>query len=147
MIGTAAVLAIMAGLAWPLHHLTKPAGRAPDAAPALAPASQAVIPALVRVKLLAAAVSVVVTDAEGAVLLALENPAAGESEHDAELPLTAEGRCEVRVAVDFGSGGVETALFLTLMPDGLEPATRFLTGSGRVTEEFRFQWPPWSSSP
>jgi hypothetical protein len=146
--GTLGVFAIMAGLAFPLHHLTKDRSEEPtNPAPTIAAAQQATVPTLVRVKLLTAARSVVVKDAEGGVLLTLENPPAGESEQDVDLPLCGGSRCELLVEADFSSGEVETALFLTLMPDGMEPATRYLIGSGQVTEDMRFQWPSISSPP
>jgi hypothetical protein len=146
--GTLGVVAIMAGLAFPLHHLTQArSDQDANAAPATPAYPRATVPALVRLKLLAAARSVVIKDAEGKVLLTLEQPPAGESEHDVELPLSGEGRCEVTVAADFGPGDAETALFLTLMPDSMEPATRYLIGSGQVAENLRFQWPASLSTP
>lgn len=142
LVGTAGVFIIMAALALPLRHLTQARGVG-DAA-AVAPVAEnvrATTPALLRVKLLKAAVFVVIQDADGRVLLEFDHPPSGESEYDAAIPLLPTGRCDLTVTADFGPASEETALFLTVMPDAMEPVSRYLTGTGEVAEDLRFQWP------
>lgn len=137
--GTALVFLCLAVIAVPLSRLT---GGAPAVAPAKLPQSAAVesggVPAVVRVKLLDPAVRFEIATADGAVLLRLDAPVAGESEHDIMVPI-AGGVVELRVRA--GCGVDETAVFVTLMPDGLEEQTRYLTGSGDIEDTLRFEWP------
>ncbi len=41
---------------------------------------------------------------------------------------------------DFGGAGSETAVFLTVMPDGYEDQTRYAIGTGRMEEPLRYEW-------
>jgi hypothetical protein len=41
---------------------------------------------------------------------------------------------------DFGDQAAETAEFLTVMPDGYEEQTRYVTGSGLLEETLRYEW-------
>ena len=46
-----------------------------------------------------------------------------------------------RSASDFGEHPAETAVFLTIAPDGLEEQTRHAIGSGLIEEPLDFTWP------
>jgi hypothetical protein len=138
--GTAAVCVGLAALAVPLHRLTS----APPvvAAPVMesAEASVAGTPAVLRLKLLAPAAKVTVASPDGTILLDLADIPAGESEHDVKLPLN-HNVGELDVCADFGGSAAETAVFITIMPDGMEERVCFITGSGRVRDVLRFEWP------
>lgn len=140
--GTTVVLVALGALAIPLYRLTSN-DDAPSpslTATSAAPADQAATPALLRLKLLAPAVSIRIRSADGTTLLTLDHPPAGESEHDAALSLTS-GRLDLTIEADLGEQPSDTALFLTVMPDALDPQTRFLIGTGSLTESWTLTWP------
>lgn len=134
--GTAGVLAGLCLIAIPLRKLT-------SAPPALFPASRETsavgIPSVLRVKLLAPADQLLVKSPDGAVLLDMRQPSAGESEHDATLPI-ADGGLDLVLLADFGDSRAETAVFLTVMPDGIEGQTRYSTGGGLLEETLHYEW-------
>ena len=135
--GTAGVLAGLCLLAVPLRKLTSATAPARDPAPAR---SSTEIPAVLRLKLLAPARSVRLTAGNGVVLLDLANPTAGESGHDAVIPFTGGG-VDIGLRADFGDGASETAVFLTVLPDGYEEKTCYTTGAGLLEETLRYDWP------
>ncbi len=135
--GTAGVLAGLCLLAVPLRKLTSAASAARDPAPARCAKE---IPAVLRLKLLAPARSVRLTAGDGVVLLDLTAPSAGESGHDAVIPF-AEGGLDIVLRADFGDGTSETAVFLTVLPDGYEEKTCYATGAGLLEETLRYDWP------
>lgn len=133
--GTVGVLTGLGFLSIPLRHLTsaKPAVTQPAAVVEAAKE----IPAVLRLKLLAPAEHVIVETADSRKLLDLTNQAPGESEHDVAIPFQ-EGKAELSVRIDLG--GTETAAFFTLMPDGYEDQTRYITGNGEVAETLNYEW-------
>ncbi len=137
--GTACVLAGLGLLAIPLRKLTSaaPSRVMPSAQPAV---SSAEIPAVLRLRLLIPAQRVVVTSADGTVLLDLRDPMAGVSEHDAVIPF-AMGQLELDLQADFPIESPATAVFLTVMPDGYEDQTRHAIGNGRMTAPLHYEWP------
>ena len=138
--GTAAVLAGLGLLAIPLRNLTsaEPVAMAP-AAPAARASGKS--PAVLRLRLLAPAQRVTLQTAAGTILLDLRNPPAGESEHAAAIPFEGDG-LDLTLQADFGEAGPETAVFLTVMPDGYEDQTRYAIGTGRLEETLRYEWHP-----
>ena len=137
---TAGVLAGLSLLAIPLRKLTAPQS-APAMTAAPAAARTGLTPAVLRLRLLAPARRVACTTATGKLLLDLRDVAAGESEHDALLPLD-EGGLDLTMQADFGDNGSETAVFLTVMPEGYEDQTRYALGTGRLAEALRYAWRP-----
>jgi hypothetical protein len=135
--GTAGVLAGLGLLSIPLRKLTS-AEPVPSvqAAPATAAAHE--LPAVLRLRLLVPASRVNVLDEQGKMLLDLSETPAGESEHDVRIPFEA-GRMELTLQAEF-SGEAETALFLTVMPDGYEDQTRYTIGTGALEETLHFEW-------
>ena len=134
---TACVLSGLSLLAIPLRRLTSaPQPPAALAGAATAPANST--PAVLRLRLLAPAQRVTLTTAEGVCLLDARELAAGVTEHDARLPM-GDGVVEIVVRADFG-GGAETAVFLTVMPEGGEDQTRYVIGTGRIDEPLRYEW-------
>lgn len=133
--GTVGVLTGLGFLSIPLRQITsaKPAVTQPAAVVEAAKE----IPAVLRLKLLAPAEHVIVETADARKLLDLTNQAPGESEHDVAIPFQ-EGKAELSVRIDLG--GTETAAFFTLMPDGYEDQTRYITGNGEVAETLNYEW-------
>jgi len=136
--GTACVLAGLGLLAIPLRKLTSaaPLVMAPTAHTAARPGK---IPAVLRLRLLAPAQRVTVKTADGKILLDMQDPPAGVSEHDAVIAVET-GRLELGLQADFPAGGAETAVFLTVMPDGCEDQTRHVIGNGRMKAPLRYEW-------
>jgi hypothetical protein len=134
--GTAGVLAGLCLLVIPLRQLTS----APPLRPAV-PTELSVteMPAVLRVKLLAPAKRLLVKTTDGEILLDMPSAPAGETEHEVVLPL-ADGGLDLALTADFGGSLSETAVFLTVLPDGLEELTRHAIGSGMLEETLRFEW-------
>jgi hypothetical protein len=133
--GTAGVLAGLALLAIPLRELT---GRQQPVPPAAAPVgAHQLTPAVLRVKLLDPVGRLAIRTMDGRALLETANLPAGESEHDVTIPLE-DGVCELVLTA--AAGDRETAVFLTVMPDGFPDETRYATGSGELEETLRFEW-------
>jgi len=136
--GTAGVIAGLCLISIPLRQLTS----APPVAavvPAAAVVSGDEIPAVIRVKLLAPAKRLRLETGDGAALLDKMNLEAGESEHDAILLFT-DDELDIILHADFGDDTAETAVFLTVMPDGHEEQTRYATGGGVLEETLRYEW-------
>lgn len=138
--GTVGVLAGLGLLAIPLRHLTATPPAPPPARIALAAPATSGTPAVLRLKLLAPAALIRLKSESGGTVLELTHVPAGESEHDAILPLHG-GQLELLLEADLDSSPTDTAVFLTLMPDGYEAQTRYLIGSGSQSEPLRYQWP------
>ncbi len=134
--GTGAVLATLGLLAIPLRQLTS--ARAVPAPVAAAPAvSPKETPAVLRLKLLDAVTKLTIAGPDGRLLLDTGPLPAGESEHDAVIPFE-HGIAELTLHAD--AGDEETAVFLTVMPEGLEDRTLWLAGSGTLEETLRYEW-------
>lgn len=137
--GTAGVLAGLCLIAIPLRKLTSaPPLPAVRAAPVVVSATE--IPAVLRIKSLAPAKRLTLKTTDGTVLLDRLAAEAGESEHDVALRFT-DGELDILLHADFGDHPSETAVFLTVMPDGHEEQTRYATGSGVIEEILRYEWP------
>lgn len=136
LLGTAGVAAGLALLAIPLQRLTsRPATPAVVAAAPSVPAGS--VAAVLRVKTVDPLERLAVADAQGRILLQATPFAAGESEHDVVIPWD-DG--VGLLSIEFESAK-ETAVFVTLLPEGREDLTRYATGSGACVETLRFEWP------
>ncbi|MEI6175462.1 MAG: hypothetical protein WCS43_01105 [Verrucomicrobiota bacterium] len=138
--GTATVMAGLAVLAVPLHRLTSAPPVVATPAVEIKDGCVSTTHAVLRLKLLAPARKATLGLPGGIPLLDLTNIQTGVSEHDVDLVLD-HGVCELELAVDFGDAAMETAVFLTTMPDDLEEKTLFITGTGRARDILRFEWP------
>ena len=134
--GTAGVLAGLCLLSIPLRQLTS---APPVSASSVQESHSSEIPAVLRIKLLAPAQRLSIKTPEGKVLLDIPQPPMGESEHDVLLRF-ADGDIALVLTADFGNSAAETAVFLTVMPDGREEQTRYAIGSGLVEETLRYDW-------
>ena len=137
--GTVGVLAGLGLLAIPLHHLTS-TPPAPTVVQAATPATaNAGTPALLRIKLLTPASLIRLKTEDGGTLLELTNVPTGESEHNVTLP-SPNDPLELMLEAQLDASPADTAVFLTIMPDGREEQTRYLIGTGTVAEPLRYTW-------
>ena len=135
--GTVLVLAFIGVIALPMQRLTS-ASKAPASAqePVL---EDKTLPAVLRLRLLAAAKHAVVSTTNGEALWKLADVPAGIAEHDVSFDLSGH-ELELVLRVEFADGANESAAFLTVMPDAHDEQTAYLIGSGRVEETLRFEW-------
>lgn len=134
---TAGVLVGLALLAVPLRQITS---AAPVAAPPVAATpSTSALPAWLTLKLLIPAESVTVKTADGQVIWKLGKTPAGDLDTQATLALD-HGGVDLTLDLDFGGNPAETAVFLTIAPDGFEEQTQHAIGSGRIEEPLRYTW-------
>ena len=135
---TAGVIAGLALLAIPMRQLTSaPPVPVPTAVPT---AASNVVRTWLKLKLLTPAKSMTLSNPAGDVMWKLAETPAGDVETDIELQLV-EGTLDLTLRVEFGDQAGETAVFLTLLPDGLEEQTRHAIGRGSVEESLHFSWP------
>lgn len=135
---TAGVVVGMALLAIPLRQLTS---AAPMPAPRVsADPLESGVPAWLTLKLLAPAKSVSLKTTTGKVLWDLKDLPAGDVETQAVIPLD-HGGLDVTLSVALDHHPEETAVFLTIAPDGLEEETRHAIGGGSIEEPMNFTWP------
>lgn len=137
--GTAGVLIAIGLLAIPLRHLTSHRQASAERVKAVDLTEQTDVHAVLRLRALSPARSIRVTSEDGATLLDLTDVAAGESEHDTRLVLHDES-VELLLDADLGDSPSDTALFLTVMPDGRVEQTRYVIGNGTIHEPLRYDW-------
>jgi len=137
--GTAGVLAALGLLAVPLLRLTSARPSPPAQRSAAKPSTDDLTPAVLRLKLLTPARSIRLKTEVGGILLDLTDQAAGESEYGTSLPIRNDA-LDLLLEADLGDAPSDTAVFLTVMPDGREGQTRYTIGSGALTQPLRFNW-------
>lgn len=136
--GTAVVLAGLCLLAIPLRKLTS-ARPVTQVAPAAVVVSTRELPAVLRIRLLEPAGRIMLQEPDGTIVLAMEDAVAGESEYDVRVRLP-DDEADLLLLAEFGDEASETAVFVTLMPDGYEERTTYAIGAGRLEESLRFDW-------
>ena len=141
LFGTAMVAVVLGLLAIPLHRLTgSPRAVAPPSGPSPGADDARATPALARVRLLREAMSVELVSDNAVVLWKAEKVPAGETE--AEIPLEIIGREAVlHLRASFADDGAETAVFVTVLPDGLEERGAHAIGGASIEERLLFTWP------
>ncbi len=137
--GTACMLAGLGLLAIPLHQLTSTPPTPPAPTQPAEPSTRE-IPAVLRLRLLTPAQRITCKSTTGKSLLDLQAVPAGISEYDVLIPL-GDGVLEWMLDVELGDDGPETAVFLTVMPDGYDDQTRYAIGKQRIHEPLRYEWP------
>lgn len=139
---TAVVCSILGALAIPLHRLTD-GRRDRAAAPAMMTdpgrAEAAHFQGTLRLRLLDPARSVRLGTADGQTLWSARDLEPGEHEIDAEWTLL-DDALEIHIEAEFHDHARETAIFLTILPDGLEEITRHTIGSGQLEDMWFFEW-------
>lgn len=136
--GTLVVMLSLAALAIPLRKLTAPANATvPVRPPPNVVDAGADLPAVLRVRWLDPLASLEVADRAGKVVFQKSADAAGEDEVDLAIPGGAE---RVEWILRVKTGEKDTAVFVTLMPDGREERGAHAIGSGSFEEVLVFDW-------
>lgn len=137
LLGTALVLGSLAVLAVPLHRLTARSGETPPEAIAESKTHSETIRTVLRIRVLDPLEDVVIRTSEDRILHQAETMVPGEVEEDVEILLEED---EFELHLSTRSGEKETAVFITLLPDGHEERTAYAIGSGTWEETLRFHW-------
>lgn len=143
LMATAVVLTGLGLLAVPLHRLTSAPARTMAPTPVAAMAddgSSKGEPAVLRVRLLRPAKSLVILDNTDREIWKAENLPIGETETDALVPLQA-GHLDLSISLVMETAEEETAVFFTVMPDGREERHGHLIGNGALEDHLSFDWP------
>ena len=139
---TAVVFAVLAMLAVPLRQLTTNRAVLQVQTAQIGvhdgPADDHVSGVL-RVRLLKPAVSVAVVTTGGVTLWRADGLGAGEHEMRVRFFLD-DGAIELFIEADFGDADGDTAVFLSVLPDGLQGITHYAIGSGRLDDLMIFEW-------
>lgn len=135
---TAGVVLGMTLIAMPLHHLTSdPAAAAPQAP---GDDTQALTPAWISLRLLAPVKSATLQTSNGDTIWKLGTSPAGEVEIRKPLPLV-NHRLELILHIEWIEPSAESAVFISIEPDGLEQSTQYIIGSNTARELLTFIWP------
>lgn len=139
LLGTALVLLALAVVAVPLHRLTAHGGGAMRTGAPAAPVEPATAPthAVLRIRTLDGLRDIRITDSRDQVIHQADAMDAGETESDVNI-LLEKGSADVHLSAR--AGEKDTAVFLTLLPDGREERTAYAIGSGTLDETLHFQW-------
>lgn len=139
--GTAGVMLGLCLIAIPLRKLTSASHLpiAPTVAATEPTTTQKQIPAVLRLKLLAPAKGLRIEDADGKSVLGPIDLEAGESEYDVQLPFGGDV-LDLSLQATFASPEADSAVFLTVMPDAYEDQTRYIIGSGEISETLHYEW-------
>ncbi len=137
LLGTALVLIALAVLAVPLHRLTAGGGKTVSEPIAETKSESETTHAVLRIRVMDPLQDLAIRTAQDMVLLQSESMEPGEVEKDVEILLENNG---IELHLSTRTGNKETAVFLTLLPDGLEERTAYAIGSGALEESLRFDW-------
>ena len=148
LFGTAMVAVVLGLLAIPLHRLTGAVrGRLPETAAANPSVETArTTPAIARVRLLRGARSIEIHSDQNQLLWKAENVPAGETEADIPLEILHD-EAVLHLQAEFSDDGAETAIFVTVLPDGLEERSAHAIGGTTIGERLVFTWPHGSQHP
>lgn len=138
LVATAVVLLICGSLVHPLWRLTHDDGQKPEVTAPVVHLDQK-IGAVLRVRTLKKLSEIQVHDGRGALVWSARDLDAGENEYDIQIGM--DKVVDLKVRVVFSEGSEESAVFLTVLPDGYEDRTRYLIGSGEVEETLSYDWP------
>lgn len=137
LVGTMAVLIALGILSVPLRRLTQSEAISPQVIEVKSTDSR--VHGVVRIKVLKKIDRVVFRGLNGEICFEMKDLEMGEHEKDCELRLEGEVLTG-RVEVDFGAHEQESAIFVTVMPDGYEERTCYVIGAGEVGETIRLVW-------
>jgi hypothetical protein len=137
LLGTALVLMALTALAVPLHRLTARSGEVIREAAADPALHSETTRAVLRIRVLDTLEDVEIRASDDRILHQAKILEPGEVEADAEI-LLENNKIELHVTAQ--AGEKETALFITLLPDGHEESTAYVIGSGALDETLLFHW-------
>lgn len=136
LLGTALVLVALAVLAVPLHRLTARNSGNTDVG-TTAETARETTRAVLRIRLLDAWSDLEIQTTEGSTFFHAQSIEPGEIEQDVDILLD-NGFIELHICGQ--TGDKDTAVFVTLLPDGHEERTAYALGSGRIEETLGFEW-------
>lgn len=145
LFGTAIVMVVLGLLAIPLRDLTGSDRALPPAAGGAAGVSAASdvgdsTPAVARLRLLREALSIELRSDDDKLLWKAAKVSAGETE--AEIPLViTDGGAVLRLCAEFAGDGAETAVFVSVFPDGLEERSAHAIGGASINDRLVYRWP------
>jgi hypothetical protein len=137
LLGTVLVLAALAGLAVPLHRLTARGGDAISRATAEMETESGHIRAVLRVRVLDTVKDWEIRTSQGKLLHRADLLEPGEVEEDVDILLEND---QLELLVSAQTGDKDTAVFITLLPDGHEERTAYAIGTGSLEETLHFHW-------
>lgn len=137
LLGTALVLSALALLAVPLHQLTTSRAEHQKGSTADRKQESKTTRAILRIRVLDAWQDWQITTNEGTIVHRAASIEPGETEVDVEVLLVNE---ELNLEWSGHTEDKETAVFLTLLPDGREERTAYAIGSGEWRETLNFCW-------
>lgn len=141
LFGTAMVLVVLGLLAIPLQRLTgSERGRLPSAVAEATQTPTTTTPALARLRLLREARSVELRSDEGQLLWKAENLPAGETEAEIQVEIIHD-EAVLHLRAEFPDDGTDTAVFVSVFPDGLEERSAHAIGGASFEERLVFTWP------
>jgi hypothetical protein len=129
---------LLAAAAVPLAKLT---GRAEAPQPSAEPSIPRTgsLPCVLRLRTFDPLENLSLRAADGTLLFSTSTLPPGETEHDITLPIIDQ---EAALHLRAHAGSKDTAVSVTLLPDGLEDKTLWLDGTGGVDGTLRFDWNP-----
>lgn len=136
LLGVVLVLALLLVMLIPLRRIT--AEKSLVTPPVAIEKSQAVTPAVLRVKCLQSTKNITLKDANGKIIWHQDALASGEYEYDISLELL-ENKILLESSATF-TADAESAVFFTLLPSGLAEKTSYLVGKGECIDSIEFSW-------
>jgi hypothetical protein len=137
LLGTTLVLAALAMLAVPLHRLTTRSGEALARNAEESQPESTATRAVLRVRVLEPLEDWEIKTTNGHVLHRAALLDTGELEEDVEISLD-NGHLELLLRAQ--AGQKETAVFVTLLPEGYEERTAYSIGAGILQDTLHFHW-------
>lgn len=141
LIATGVVVVGLWGVSYPLRRLTSGVESVVRVSPVEKRGEEEKLHAVIRVKHFEKIRSLRVSDERGLVVLEVKDLEAGEHEYDVTMRIH-ERMVEWKLGVEMEDGGGETAVFMTVMPDGMEDRTNYVIGEGMIEELIRYEWKP-----
>lgn len=137
LLGTILVLLALALLAVPLHRLTARGEESGRETRTETAAAAETTRAVLRVRVLDALKDMEIRTTEDQLLYRQESMEPGETEVDVEI-LLEHNEAELRFQAR--AGDKDTAVFITLLPDGHEERTAYAIGAGIWEDTLHFHW-------
>lgn len=135
LLSTFIPLVPLAAMAWPLHRIINQDPPALEPLPQGKVSTGAPIPAALNIRSAHPFSEFTLNAGE-----ANWSFSADDTYKEIFVPVDENGELYLVASATWPEGTPETALFIELMPDGLETRSHTLWGFGEITEEITFQW-------
>lgn len=137
LLGTALVLVALAVVAVPLHRLTAHGSKAVGNPTVETTTESETTRTVLRIRALDVLHNFEIRTTKDELVYRAETMEPGETEADVDILLEKES---VELHLGARAGDKDTAVFITLLPDGREERTAHAIGSGTIEETLRFAW-------